>query len=154
MALERAIIACSEDAEDVRAGLQIFLDHVKDKDSGIKESMQELATVSSGLIQLHDDALEFRPLPSRLDSDIRLMLQGLEATLDHVYQMFKQTQAKKHKGNIPFARIWSELGLYLEHEPGGYSLRKRLEIISVFLVSLINGIRGYVSASGDDHRLD
>jgi hypothetical protein len=142
MELERAIVTRSKDAEDVCAGLQIFLDNVRLRDTGIRESMQELAMLSRYLIHLGADVLQFKRLPSQLEQDVRLLLQSLEATTDHVHQMFGETRTKKLNGRIPYTHIWSDFCLTMQESAGASLLLPRLELISTFLGAILKGVRG------------
>jgi hypothetical protein len=144
MELERAIITRSRDADDVASGLQIFLDNVRLRDSGIRESMQELVSLSRGLGQLRADALQFKRLPTPLEQDIRLLLQGLEAITERVHQMFGETRTKKLNGRVPYTHIWSDFCSTLQRSGDGSLLLPRLELMSIFLTTIIDGIRLYV----------
>jgi len=138
----------ARDAEDVAAGLHIFLDEVPQYGKDITGNIAELFAISAAL-RLLDESLD----PSRygryagnINGDLNLAIPSLGYTLDDIRNMFGKSKRdnRQHPGAFPgtpqYALIWDDLNVDLKEQ--GIALPARLEMYRVFLQGLFDILRG------------
>ena len=140
--MEKAIARSAKDAEDICAGLQVFLDNIPQRDAGIYESIHELLSLTRGLAALRIDVVQYRRLPTPLEQDVRLLLQSMGLTVNRTKKMFGETRAKKLNGERAYSHAWYEYCADMEKNKDGLLLWPRLELYSIFLKQILEGIRG------------
>ncbi|KAI9704431.1 MAG: hypothetical protein M1836_007294 [Candelina mexicana] len=125
----------AENAQDVAAGLNRFLDAIPECSTEITAVISELFAISSALRELHT-ALASRRYGRRgplIEDDMELALPSLNITLEDIVEMFGRL------GRSPLAtayrRVWKVICLNFRDE-GGISLCSRLEIYRTFFIEL------------------
>jgi hypothetical protein len=144
--MDRSIAKAAKEAEDVSAGLQVFLDHIPQQDAGIFESIRELLSLAQGLLDLRISAARQGRVPAPLQADIQALLRSISLTLVRVRKMFGETRFVKVSGERPYFQAWYDLGVEFRETEGGPPLWIRLELYSVFLKEMLASLKGYATA--------
>ena len=132
----------AERAQNCSAGLQIFLDNIRQRDSGIRESLHEFMLLDKGFLQLHA-ALSAAPTATpALREDISLLIQSMTLTMNRVARMFGETKNRKLDGKRPFQYVWTELCKDFDQNEGGVDLPSRLQLYSMFLTQILLFLQG------------
>ena len=121
------------------------MNNIPQRDAGIYESIHELLPLIKGLAELRIDVIQYTRLPTPLEEDVRLLLQSLGLTINRIQKMFGDTRAKKLNGERPYSHVWYEYCAEMEKNEGGMLLWPRLELYSIFLKQILEGIRGQVT---------
>jgi hypothetical protein len=140
--MERSISKAIREAEDVAAGLQVFQDGVRRRDSNIGDSIGELILIIRGLDDLHLGVENLARLPAQLENDVWLLLQSFRLSLARLEQMFGETGSTKLNGDIPYSHIWHDYCKDLQENEQGMMLLPRLELYSVFLKAILKWLAG------------
>jgi len=149
--MSRPLYRSSVECDEVAAGLQLFLDHIPQRETDIYGCIQELLQISAELKELE---LEFVELQAEIPDfhqvfagpikDVHLNLRSLQYDLRNVRRMFGETRQEKYSGERPYRRAWEDLDVYLTMKEGGYSLLPRLETSNIFLHNILSSLREYV----------
>ena len=136
----------AERAQNCSAGLQIFLDNIRLRDTGIRESVHEFMLLDKGFLQLHA-ALSLTPATTpALHDDIALLMESMTLTMNRVARMFGETKNRKLDGKRPFQYVWTELCKDFDQNEGGVNLPSRLQLYSMFLTQILLFLQGYNSS--------
>jgi hypothetical protein len=142
------LIDSAKDAEDVAAGLQIFLDEIPQYGKDITGNIAELFAISAAL-RLLDESLDLNQYGKYVGSiiaDLDLVIPSLGYTLDDIRNMFGRSkrEGRQHPGAFPgtppYALIWDDLNTDLKTQ--GIALPTRLEMYRNFLQGLYDVLRG------------
>ncbi len=143
----------AENAQDVAAGLNRFLDAIPECSTEITAVISELFAISSALRELHT-ALGSRRYGRRgplIEEDMELALPSLNITLEDVVEMFGRLGRSSLA--TAYRRVWKEICLKFRDE-GGISLCSRLEIYRTFFIELALVLTGYVHLLKAAHSSD
>ncbi|KAF2458013.1 hypothetical protein BDY21DRAFT_21451 [Lineolata rhizophorae] len=144
---ERMLVEEVKDAEDVAAGLQVFLEQVPPRATDISANMSELFAISSTLRAFHHS---FSPMelgqPSvMVAQNIAMTLNSLAYTLKSVRDMFGRSKYTAYSGSPQYRALWDDLDSQLRAE-SNQSLCSRLENYRIFLQGLFDLWMGTPSA--------
>ncbi|KAK4991139.1 hypothetical protein LTR50_002069 [Elasticomyces elasticus] len=133
--MDQQLIRHAKNAEDVAAGLQVFLDRVPQYATDISAIISELFATSSATRALHtaSDDLRYARAFHTIRSDLDLVLRSLQYTLGTVRGIFART------GLASYRVLWDGLNLFVQTE--GSSLCTRLEWYKIFLHDLFDVLR-------------
>ncbi|KAK5008409.1 hypothetical protein LTR28_004014 [Elasticomyces elasticus] len=133
--MDQQLIRHAKNAEDVAAGLQVFLDRVPQHATDISAIISELFATSSAIRALHtaSDDVRYARAFYTIRSDLDLVLCSLQYTLGTVRGIFART------GLASYRALWDGLNLFVQTE--GPSLCTRLEWYRVFLHDLFDVLR-------------
>jgi hypothetical protein len=140
--MERSIVKAIREAEDVAAGLQVFEDGIRRRDSSIGDCIRELVLLIRGMNDLLLVVENLARLPQALESDVWLLLKSLRLSLARLEVMFGETGSTKLNGDIPYAHIWHDYCKDLQENEGGTMLLPRLELYSIFLKAILKWLAG------------
>src|ERR1700761_2304424 len=127
----------AEKAQDCSAGLQVFLDNIRLRDTGIRESVHEFLLLDKGFLQLHTVLSVSQSFTPALRDDINLLMKSMNLTMDRVQRMFGETKNLKLDGKRPFKYVWDELCNDFNDNQGGIDLSSRLQLYSMFLTQIL-----------------
>ena len=140
--MARVLLKASRDADDVAAGLQVFLDHIPQRETDLEGCIDELVALSAALREIAEDHPDFDRINQRLTTDVQLCIRSLALTLRKVRTMFGETRHVKYSGERPYRRAWEDLDVYFIEQERGPSLLARLETYDIFVQSVLDSLRG------------
>jgi hypothetical protein len=141
--MPRELVQVALEADEVAAGLQIFLDHIPQPDTEIDGCIEELMALATAFRELEDEFPDYEMSSSRIAKDVDLNCRSLHFTLRHVRDMFGETRHLKYSGERPYRRAWDELGYRLIEIERSFGLYTRLETYSIFMQNILSSLRGY-----------
>ncbi|KAF2398296.1 hypothetical protein EJ06DRAFT_558151 [Trichodelitschia bisporula] len=141
--MAQSLARSAQDATEVAAGLQIFLDHIPQHNTDIYECIQELIALGNAFSSLEIEFPEYHRLSSRIAEDVDLVLRSFYLTQLRVRGMFGETRYVKFTGERPYRRAWEDLSEELKRKERGPGLLSRLETYSVFMQDIISSLKGY-----------
>jgi hypothetical protein len=136
----------AERAQNCSAGLQIFLDNIRQRDSGLKESVHEFVLLDKGFLQLETELRVSENFTAALRDDIGLLMRSVVLTMDRVEKMFGDTKNVKLDGRRPFQYVWADLCSDYNENESGVDLPSRLQLYSMFLHQILTFLQGYGSS--------
>ncbi|KAF2501805.1 hypothetical protein BU16DRAFT_546895 [Lophium mytilinum] len=142
------LLEYAKDAEDVAAGLQVFLDEIPQYGKDITGDIAELFAISAALRHLDEslDLSRYGKYVGSIVAELDLAIPSLGFTLDEIRNMFGKSKrdTRQHPGAFPgtpqYAMIWEDLNVDLKEQ--GIALPARLEMYRVFLQGLFDILRG------------
>ena len=140
--MARLLLQASTDAEDVSSGLQVFLDHIPQRETDLEGCIEELLTVAAALREMAENHPEYDTISQRLTMDVKMCVRSLGFTLQKVRAMFRETRNVKYNGERPYRRAWEDLEQYLKEQERAPSLLARLETYSIFLQIIMDLLDG------------
>ncbi|KIW08373.1 uncharacterized protein PV09_01289 [Verruconis gallopava] len=143
------LLRAADNADEVSAGLQLFLDNIPQRRTDIVDCIRELLALGSAIREIADEHPNYEMVTPKLTSDVHMCIRSLELTLRKVRVMFGETRHLKYSGERPYARAWEELNGHFTIIEGGLSLMARLETYDVFLQVILSVLGGPDSAYVD-----
>ena len=138
------LIAKAEEAQDVAAGLNKFLDPVPDSSTEITGLISECFAISSALRELSTAIADsrFRQYPAQVNDDINVTLASLDYTFEDVNRFFGGLRSTNYisSGSL-YRSVWTEITVHFQDESGN-SLCRRLEFYRRFLMALTSVVLG------------
>ena len=142
------LLEYAKDAEDVAAGLQVFLDEIPHYAKDITGDIAELFAISSALHVLDEalDLSDYGRYSGRITGDLDLTLPSLGHTLDDIRSMFGKSKrnSRQHPGAFPgtpqYSIIWDDLCMDFKEQGAGLSYR--LELYRTYLQGLFDILKG------------
>jgi hypothetical protein len=140
--MARVLLQASKDADQVAAGLQLFLDHIPQRETDLEGCIDELLALAAALREIADDHPDYDTISQRLNMDVDLCIRSLAITLQKVRTMFGETRHVKYGGDRPYRRAWEDLERYLSVQERGPSLLSRLETYRIFIQIILDSLKG------------
>jgi hypothetical protein len=141
--MPRALFRSAAEADEVAAGLQIFLDNLPQAETDIDGCIQELIALAAAFRALELEHPDYASISARIAKDVELNTRSLHFTLEYVRDMFGETRHMKYSGDRPYRRAWDELEYRLTGVERDFGLLARLETYSVFMHNILGSLRGY-----------
>lgn len=140
--MPRALLLAAQDADEVSAGLQLFLDHIPQRETDLEGCIKELLVLATAIRDLQDQFPDYETVSQRLTADVELCLRSLALTLRSVRDMFAETRHVKYSGERPYRRCWDEMCHLFTAKERGPSLLSRLETYHIFIQNILDLLRG------------
>lgn len=146
--MDYRLLEYAKDANDVAAGLQIFLEEIPQYAKDITGNMAELFAISNALHVLHEglELSRFGRYVGEIVADLDIVIPSLGHTLYDVRHMFGKSKrsSRQHPGAFPgtpqYNIIWDDMCVDLKEQ--GVTLPARLEMYRNFLQGLYDILRG------------
>lgn len=136
------LLRAAQDADDVSAGLQVFLDHIPQRETDLEGCIDELVALSAALREIAEEHPGYDRINPRLTTDVELCIRSLGLTLRKVRAMFGETRHVKYSGERPYRRAWEDLDNHFVTQGNGPSLVSRLETYDIFIQSILSSLKG------------
>lgn len=140
--MARVLSRASQDANEVAAGLQVFLDHIPQRETDLEGCIEELLALTAALREIAEDHPGYDRINPRLTMDVELCVRSLGFTLRKVRTMFGETRHVKYTGERPYRRAWEDLENYFAVQERGPSLMSRLETYDIFVQIILDSLKG------------
>ncbi|KAL8726692.1 MAG: hypothetical protein Q9166_006560 [cf. Caloplaca sp. 2 TL-2023] len=134
-----ALIVVAEDAQDIAAGFNKFLDPVPEISTDITALIAECYAISSALRELStakDDPRYYREY-DRIHTNVCIVQESLNYTFHDVRRLFAGLgRSSNSSQRTLYYQVWREIDDHFYHESNS-SLWKRLEYCRLYLAELI-----------------
>jgi hypothetical protein len=140
--MARPLLRAAQDADEVAAGLQLFLDHIPQRETDLEGCIEELLALGAAIRELAEEHPDYDTISVRLTADVDLCIRSLGFTLRKVRAMFGETRHVKYSGERPYRRAWEDLHEYFAVQERGPSLLSRLETYDIFVQSILDSLKG------------
>jgi hypothetical protein len=138
----RRLLRSAQDADHIAGGLQLFLDHIPERETDLEECIEDLLAMSFSLREIAQNHPDFDSVFPRLSTDMQLCSRSFGLTFNRIRTMFGETRYPKKAEERPYRRAWEGLDDYFVTKEQGPTLLSRLQAYEVFVQSMLRALRG------------